>query len=386
MTEFVTFGHGVIGVMRHERDRGELETLRLYRPAEAVMRKFPMSCVPVLVLCAVGCGGGEETPSAHATKDRVFVADEDSGTISVIEEGSNALEKTIALPMSPGMFMPHNVQVAPDGNSVWVAAAPMTEGGVEKAFVIDPATDAIVADIELGSELHVAHVLLDATSSKAYITANEGNAVLELDAKEKTVLRSIDLGADRGPHGMRFCRDRIWIANMTSKTLAELDPASGSVTETDVGGVAVQTACAANGKYVFVSLYDTKEVVRYEIDTKQLTRIALPAEAQGPVQLYPSPDSKTLWVCDQGVLLGRPASNILFAVDVEGALVTGQAEVGQGAHGVVLSDDGALAYVTNLTANTVSVVDTAKLVSVATIDVGTKPNGISHWHVSGGMP
>ncbi len=350
------------------------------------MKWISASCIVSVSLAAVGCGGDDETQPNHAKSSRVFVADEDSGTVSVIEEGTSALLKTIALPMSPDMFMPHNVQVAPDGKSVWVAAAPMTEGGVEKAFVIDPLTEEITDSIELGSELHVAHVVLDATSSKAYVTANEGSAVLELDAHEKKLLRTIDLGADRGPHGMRFCGDRLWIANMTGKTLAELEPASGSVTETDVGGVAVQTACAPNGKYVFVSLYDTKEVIRYEIGTKKLTRIALPAEAQGPVQLYPSPDSKTLWVCDQGVLMGRPASNLLYAVDVEAAQVTGKAEVGKGAHGVVLSDDGALAYVTNLSANTVSVVDTAKLETIATVGVGTKPNGISHWHVSGGMP
>lgn len=314
------------------------------------------------------------------------MADEDSGTVSVIEEASNALIQTIPLPMTPDMYMPHNVQAAPDGNSVWVAAAPMTEGGVEKAFVLDPKSNEVVDEIDLGSELHVAHVVLDPSSTRAYITANEGNAILELDARARTLLRKIDLGDNRGPHGMRYCRDKLWIANMTAKTLATLDPATAAVTEIDVGGVAVQTACAPNQKFVFVSLYDTKEVVRYEIDTQKLTRVALPVESRGPVQLYPSPDSKTLWVCDQGILLGRPASNRLYAVDVEAATVIGTVEVGQGAHGVVLSDDGELAYVTNLTDNTVSVVDTAKMETVATVAVGTKPNGISHWHVSGAMP
>ncbi|MCK6533182.1 MAG: YncE family protein [Polyangiaceae bacterium] len=238
------------------------------------MRKIQVSCAFVVALAAVARGGGnDETPSSHGARDRVFVADEESGTISIVEEGRNKVLKAIVLPATPDMFMPHNVQVAPDGKSVWVAAAPMSEGEPEKAFVLDPATGEITADIELGKELHVAHVVLNATSSKAYVSANEGNAVLEIDAKTKSVVRTIDLGADRGPHG--------------------------------------------------------------GIDSLQ---------------------------------------------------VTGKVEVGQGAHGVVLSDDGALAYVTNLAANTVSVVDTAKMQAVATIDVGTKPNGISHWHVSGGMP
>ncbi len=351
------------------------------------MQRARVSFAMVLAWSVAGCGGGDDgTPSTGTTHDRIFVADEESGTVSVIEEAKNALLTSIVLPTSPEMYMPHNVQVAPDGKSVWVAAAPMTEGGMEKAFVIDPETNQLVGDIELGSELHVAHVVFNPSSSRAYISANEGNAVLEVDAQTRTLLRSIDLGADRGPHGMRWCRDQLWIANMAAKKLARLDPASSTISEIDVGGVAVQTACAPSGKYVFVSLYDTREVVRYEVDTQELTRIALPAESQGPVQLYPSPDGKTLWVCDQGLLLGRPASNRLYALDVEAAKVIGTVSVGQGAHGVVLSDDGGLAYVTNLADNSVSVVDTAKMETVTTIAVGTKPNGISHWHRSGGMP
>ncbi|MBK7583265.1 MAG: hypothetical protein IPI67_24110 [Myxococcales bacterium] len=351
------------------------------------MQRVGVGFVLTLSLAVAGCGGGEdEGSSVGAKRDHIFVADEDSGGVSVIEEGTNALVATLPLPMSSGMYMPHNVQAAPDGKSVWVVAPPMTEGGMEKAFVIDPETNQFVGDIELGTELHVAHVVLDPSSTRAYISANEGNAVLELDAVSRKVLRTIDLGADRGPHGMRWCRDRLWVANMKAKSLAAVEPVAGSVTEVDVGGVAVQTACVPGGKYVFVSLYDTKEVVRYEIDTQKLTRIALPAEAQGPVQLYPSPDSKTVWVCDQGLLLGRPASNRLYAVDVDAAKVVGTIQVGQGAHGIVLSDDGGLAYVTNVSDDSVSVVDTAKMEAVATIAVGTKPNGISHWHRSGAMP
>ncbi len=336
-------------------------------------------------LSSVACSGSDEseTKKYQSTEDLVFVADEDSGTVSVIEEGKNRVLETIAI---PNMRMPHNVQVSPDGNSVWVAAAAMMHGQQDQAIVIDPNTMKVVATVDLGEELHVAHVVLDATSKRAYVTANEGNSVFEIDAETKAITRTIDLGADRGPHGARFCGDSLYVAGMKSKTLIIIDPVSGSTSEVDLGGVAVQTACTPDGTYVFATLYDTKEVVRYEIATKKLDRVALPGDAQGPVQLYPSPDSATLWVCDQGLLEGRPASNKLFRVDAAKLQISGAVEVGSGAHGVVVSDDGALAYVTNLADNTVSVVDTAGMKAIATVPVGTKPNGISHWHRSGGMP
>ena len=61
-------------------------------------------------------------------------------------------------------------------------------------------------------------------------------------------------------------------------------------------------------------------------------------------------------------------------------------DVGAGAHGVVGSDDGSRAYVTNIASATVSVVDTATRTVVETVPVGERPNGIAHWRVTGGMP
>lgn len=353
-----------------------------------------MECIHsvlVLGLAAgfLGCGAEptETGDTKHDGADRVFVADEESGTISVIDEATRERTATIALPMGGDMYMPHNVQVAPDGQSVWVAAPPMTEGSApDKVFVVDPETNAISAEIELGIDMHVAHVVLSPDSSRAYVTANEASVVLELDGFERTLLRSIDLGLDKGPHGARFCGDVLYVANMTGRSLSLIHPAMNMVEEVPLGGVAVQTACTPDGRFVFVSLFDTKEVIRYEIDGGAITRVELPAGAQGPVQLYPSPDSKLMWVCDQGLLEGRPASNRLFRVDVGGALVTGEVTVGNGAHGVVVSDEGDLAYVTNIADGTVSVVDTERLESIATIPVGDKPNGVSHWHHTGGMP
>jgi YVTN family beta-propeller protein len=42
--------------------------------------------------------------------------------------------------------------------------------------------------------------------------------------------------------------------------------------------------------------------------------------------------------------------------------------------------------VTDVAAGTVSIIDTAARKTVATVPVGTKPNGVSHWHPGGAMP
>lgn len=66
--------------------------------------------------------------------------------------------------------------------------------------------------------------------------------------------------------------------------------------------------------------------------------------------------------------------------------MTATIEVGMGAHGVVVSEDGAWIYVTNTLDDSVSSVDAAARQVVSTVTVGDAPNGIGRWYVTGGMP
>lgn len=348
------------------------------------------------VLALAACSASAE----HAPGARVFVADEEGGTISVLDHETDARIATIDLTETRDgatmRFSPHNVQVAPDGRSVWVVAPAVAEasdphghGGaepIEQAIVVDPESLEILARVDLGSGLHVAHIVLDSASRYAYVTANEASAVIRIDARTYEVVGRFELGEGRAPHGLRYCDGRLYVANMDGLSMSIIEPESGRIDEVSLGGVTVQTACVPGGRYVFASQYDTIEVVRYEIATGEVTRIPLPEGSQGPVQLYATPDGSRMYACDQGILLDRPASNRLYEIDVASATIAATITVGQGAHGVVVSEDGARAYVTNIAERTVSVVDTAERTVVATIGVGDKPNGIAHWHVSGGMP
>lgn len=340
----------------------------------------------------IGCSSKPPTPMEGA---KVYVAEEDTGSVAVIDARSNRVLKDISLEKTVNgmtmMFMPHNVQVAPDGKSVWVTAPAMdhSHGGPEpdeEVVIIDPTTDTIARRVVLGPGLHLAHVVLDAASRFAYVSANEANKIFQIDAASHVVTKTFDLGADHKPHGMRVCGDSVFVANMDGKSISIIDPSAGSISDVPLGGIAVQVACTMDGKFAFASLYDTREVIRFDRATGAIARIALPADAQGPVQLYPMPDSHRLLVCDQGLLMNRPASNRLFEIDIAKASVTATIQVGNGAHGVVVSEDGAWAYVTNTTDNSLSVVDTAARRVQATIPVGRAPNGVSHFHVNGGMP
>lgn len=319
---------------------------------------------------------------------KVYVANEADGTISVIDVDTNKIVSTIDTMRTAKdgmeMFMTHNVQASPDGKAIWVTAPPMDHAGAhskrdDEVVIIDPLTDKIIRTINLGKNLHVAHVTFDSASQFAFVTASKANKIFKISASTYEVLNSYKLRKGRGPHGARWCADILFVAEMDGKALAMINTNTGKVSEVSLGGKAVQTACTPDGKYAFASLFDSREVIRIEVKSKALLRLSMPKGSQGPVQIYLSPDNSKLYVADQGVLMGRPASDKLVVFNVKSGATEGVISVGKGPHGVVVDSKGIHAFVTNVAEDTVSIVDLKNQKTTNTVKVGKKPNGISVW-------
>jgi len=341
----------------------------------------------LFVLSLTACNSDNSTTPSKKATVQIYVANEDDGTVSVIDGTDNKITATIEItPPGEAMQMAHNVQVAPNGKSVWVTGVPMTDGAMEYLIVIDPLTNKVIKHIQAGTMLHLAHVVFDSASNYTFVTCNESGKILQYDANTYSLIKIFDLKSDSKPHGLRYSNGKLFVANMGSKSMSVLDVVSGQNTEIMMGGVAVQTAVTPDGKFAFVSLYDTKEVVRFELQSGIITRIALPDRSQGPTQMYPSPDGKFLYICDQGNVLGQPSSNKVFVLDNSTLQISSTISVGNAAHGVVISKDGKSTYITNSSDNSVSVIEIASNTVKATISVGKKPNGISYWYETGGMP
>ena len=331
-----------------------------------------------------GCDNAKKSSTMQPAK--LYVANEEGSSVSIIDLQDSLKNTSIDISDSGKMMMAHNVQVAPNGKTVWVTAIPMDTNGINQLVVIDANTGTIKTRVQLGKDLHVAHVVLDNESKYAFVTAKESNQVMQVDSNTYEVVKKFDLGSGHSPHGLRYANGKLYVANMDAKSMSVINIADGKITDIPLGGVAVQTAVTQDGKFVFASLYDTKEVIRYDLQSGEIKRIPLPAGAQGPIQLYATPDSKLLYVADQGELMERPVSNKVFVIDVANTKVINTITVGNKAHGVVVSKDGTTVYVTNSIDNTVSVIDVATQKVTRTIPVGKGPNGISYWFKTSSMP
>jgi YVTN family beta-propeller protein len=323
-------------------------------------------------------------------------------------------------------FSPHNIQVAPNGKSVWVTAnaeahahssrspvsvayahgdnmdemmAMMSEGEMveDVIVIIDPEKDEIVKWLPIEARAHLAHVAFTKDSTFAYITAQTSGKIYKMNTETHELEAIITASPKSEPHGVRVGSAAAYVALLKGKALGIINQKNNKLTEIPLRGQPVQVGITPDEKYVVASLYDTKELAVYNIDLAATARIKdgaipldyikLPASSRGPIQMYPTPDSKFFYLADQGYYFGEPSGTKVYKVDLEIKKVVKEIETGNAPHGVVVSHDGKMVYVTNLLGGDVSVIATDSDEVIARIKVGEEPNGISVWSgINGGAP
>ncbi|MBU6431501.1 MAG: YncE family protein [Patescibacteria group bacterium] len=344
-------------------------------------------------------GKEKEPPKDSETKiqDKIYVAVEGDAKIAVIGAKNKTLIDDIDLSLEKNgvrtLFMPHNVQVAPDNKTVWVTANVMNMGsnaGMNGAMnmnigdeivVINPLTDKIIKIIETEAGSHLSHVVLTPDSDYAIAVAQVKGAVYKINAMTFEIEKEIQIEKGSEPHGIRISPDgkTAYIAALLGKKLAILDIKNMSLSYLPLKGAAVQSAVTPDGKYALASLFDAKSLAVYEIASKKLSYVDLP-DAEGPMQIYPAPDSRYVYLADQGYYFNRYVGDSVYKIDLKDMRIAQVVKSGYGPHGVVVSKDGKTVYVTNLLSNNLSVIDADTGKVSAKIKIGLMPNGVSLYY------
>lgn len=316
--------------------------------------------------------------------DKVYVANEEADTVSVLDAASFKILANVRVGGKP-----HNVQVSPDGTRVWVTnnGEPVADaaahqgmgkdehqamGGAGAVWVMDATTNAVLAKVPVG--LHPAHVVLTPDGRFAYVTNGGDNTLSVIDASTQRPVATIAVG--KFPHGIRVSPDgkQAYVANLKGGTVSVVDTASQKeVTQIPVGKGPAQVGFTPNGRLAFVSLSGENAVAVIDPATRKvLHRIAV---GTVPIQLFATPDSTTLLVANQGTR--KKPGRTLSMIDLGSFKVIKTVDTGAGAHGVAIDREGRYAYITNTYAGSLSVLDIRKRSVAATVPVGRGPNGVS---------
>ncbi|WP_395021319.1 cytochrome D1 domain-containing protein [Dongia sp.] len=330
-----------------------------------------------------GVAFGQETAVLPSMSGFVYTADEYGNSMSAINLTDGHVQ---TLPVA---ISPHNIQISADGRRLFAVGNPAAMEGHDQAqtgqetemegmkgllLVFDPdkLASGPLASIEVGE--HPAHVVVDRTGSRAFVTLAEENAVAVVDLARQKVSQTIPTGAY--PHGLRLTPDGsvAYVANVEDGSVSVLDTEKlTEVARIPVGRAPVQVGFTPDGGQVFVSLRDENKVAVVDTATRKV--LGKVEVGRGPIQVFVTPDGRFVYVANQGSK-DDPADTV-SVISVATRSVVETIRTGAGAHGVVVSTDGRTVFVTNIAAGTVSMVDVESQSVVKEFVVGKGPNGVT---------
>jgi len=293
------------------------------------------------VLNTIGVGYLPLGIAAHPDGSRVYVANQNSNTVSVINTTTNSVQATVGL---GGGFSPFGLAVSPDGGHVYTA-----DYASNAVTVINTATDTSSAVVGVGK--YPKGVAVSPDSRHVYVTNNGSNSVSVIDAASNTVTATIGVGSL--PLGVAASPDgaRVYVANQGSGSMSVIDAGTNQVTGS-INTSATWVAVSPDSKVVYATSGNVVNVI--DATTNQVTdtiSIPIPPGATGTQlgSLAVSRDGSRLFVPN---IYG----NSVAQIDTATKQIISTAPVGIFPDYVAVSPDGTRVYVSNGSGNSVSLI------------------------------
>lgn len=267
-----------------------------------------------------GTTSGELDPRVADVPERVYVPNEESDDVTVIDPKTFEVIGTFAVG-----DMPEHINPDWALESLWVVN--MNGGFLTR---VDPRTAEPIDEVDLPIYPYALYYTLD--GSKVMVVTN----YIALE--------------DVGDNGVHFYDPETW------ELLAYVQVPWPGADDADL---------TADGRYLAISAEYSGYLAF--IDTETMTLAGATEIGSLPRDVRLSPDGTTFYVTNEG--LGG-----IQTVDAETWELTGFIPTGEGAHGIDFSRDATLMYVCNRAAGTISVIDVSTDEVVETWAVGGSPD------------
>ena len=261
------------------------------------------------------------------------------------------------LPGMPALLDPHNIYAAnrPGELSPAVAQFPtriyVPNSGSNSVDVIDPVSFKIVEHFAVGRQPQ--HITPSYDLKRLWVLADLGDSATEIDPATSKKGKTIWV---KDPYNMYYTPDgqfAIVVAEREAR-LNFLNPSTMKLVES------VKVPCrgidhmdfSANGRFLIASCEFAASLVKVDVSTHQpLGTLALEPGGM-PQDVRSAPDGKLFYVADM-------MANGVYVVDPYTFSRVEFIATGKGAHGISISRDAKLMYVSNRGEGSVSVVDLA---------------------------
>ncbi len=299
-------------------------------------RSFAALGMTALLLGA--CAGSTPEGPVPSQAARLYVANQDDATVSIIDAKSQALVETVDLRRYGfgDNAKPHHIQVEADGRAWYVTLI-----GAGKVLKLDRANRVLAStDLQVPGlmTLHPTQDLMFVGRSMSAVNPPPRMAVIR--RSDMRLLDEIDLLFPR-PHGIvaHPGGERVFAASLGTNQLASVSVPDGEVRIVDVPGPAhgfVQAAVSPDGRWLAVTAELTDRLMIFDLSNTEEPRLAHTVSMpDGPFEPLFTGDGRWIFVTCLG-------ANRVAVVDTRSWQVPAvlEHEAFAQPHGIALSPDG----------------------------------------------
>ncbi len=328
----------------------------------------PVIRVVMFALLLAGFGSG-----AALAQTRGYVTNAHDNTVSVIDTTTASVIATVPVGSSPSA-----VAVTPNGRFAYV-----TNLFSNTVSVISAASNTVVATVPLG--ISPGGIAITPNSAFAYVTSSSGSNISVIDTATNTVVTTM-------PVAFPFMLAMAPVGNLGYVThgafangVTVINTATNSVI-TDIpipADVTISAAVTPDGAFVYVTCLSftagSKLAVIDAATNTVLAIVPLPATFAPGVALTPVGAFAYVANNGGGVCCVGPGPSSISVIDTSSNTEVSRISlpVGFSPNGVAVTPDGAFVYVTELSTNSVLVINTASNSVVTIVPVGHFPQSIA---------
>lgn len=249
----------------------------------------------------------------------LFATNLKTGTLTVVDTATNQVVATLQTGKAT-----HAIAISPDGKEVWVNA-----GGEDHLPIVDVGTLKVKDKVDLGSEIGNGHIWFSPDGKQAYVTSPKFGRVYVIDPAARKVVANIPVG--KSPTFIQVTSDgkHVWGTNTGGTDVYVIDVAATAVAATvEVGPNPNHLAIV--GRSVYVTVGGANEVAVIENVGGNLTVTKRILVGKRPHGIWPSLDGKRLYVVHE-------ESHDLTVIDLSNRAVVGTVPVGKKPIAVVVA-------------------------------------------------
>ncbi|MBD3849958.1 MAG: beta-propeller fold lactonase family protein, partial [Acidobacteria bacterium] len=316
--------------------------------------------------------------------DTLVVLNKSEATASLIDLESGKVRATLATD-----FGPHEAATSPDGRLALVGNYGSREKPGSSLTVIDVPGAKVVKTIDLGEYRRPHGLLFLPDGRRALVTAEGNRALLLVDVEKGVIERSFETDQDVS-HMVEVALDgrKAFVANIGSGSVSVIDLKKGIVVRTiETGAGAEGITASIDGKEIWVTnrSADTVSV----IDAESLEILKQIPCASFPIRAKATPDGKHVLVscarsADIAVLDAASRKEVrripqdLRAVDTGDRLFGDQFGESSVPIGIVIHPSGKKAWVAHTNADVVVEIDLESWEIVRLLEAGREPDGMAY--------